>query len=164
MPTSKHSDYPHSYAEAKEILDKARVSGYRVLPGVETHLVRTSPDSISLTYHNTAVVRWYAASTIIRINTGGWMTATTKLRLNDALPIEWRVYQEKKVWYICNSWYQNQGWNEWEPIEDTWRWLSPCLQVYVDIAEHIAYDRYGVELAVDGTSIQGGFRCPNFPE
>ena len=52
-------------------------------------------------YHKTAVVRWNDDE--IRLNTGGWYSATTKNRMNQTsnqFALGFRVYQLKHAWYV----------------------------------------------------------------
>jgi hypothetical protein len=53
-----------------------------------------------ITYHNTVVVAFDNKK--IMLNTGGWKTPTTKLRMNQAanqFGLDYRVYQENFQWY-----------------------------------------------------------------
>ena len=52
-------------------------------------------------YHNTDVVQF--DSLYITLNTGGWETATTKLRMNQAsnqFGLGYQVYQKDYRWYV----------------------------------------------------------------
>jgi len=52
-------------------------------------------------YHNTPVVSFNDKEIIL--NSGGWLTNTTKTRMNQAANqynLGYNVYQEKKVWYV----------------------------------------------------------------
>jgi len=52
-------------------------------------------------YHKTKVVRFNRKN--IRLDSGGWFTATTKTRMNQAsnqYALGFRVYQHAKKWYI----------------------------------------------------------------
>jgi len=52
-------------------------------------------------YHNTDVVQF--DSLYITLNTGGWETATTKLRMNQAsnqFGLGYQVYQKNYDWYV----------------------------------------------------------------
>ena len=52
-------------------------------------------------YHNTIVAKW-DTNTII-LNNGGYMTATTKRRMNQAaetFKLGYRVFQHKGDWYV----------------------------------------------------------------
>jgi hypothetical protein len=50
------------------------------------------------------------------VNTGGYLTVTTRDRLNKYLPGNWRVYSVKGVWYLSRSADGNRwGYNEVHP-------------------------------------------------
>ena len=62
--------------------------------------------AMTVTYHPTEVV--IATPTTITLNTGGWKTNTTKLRMNQAanqFDLGYCVYQHKNKWYVS---YKNQ--------------------------------------------------------
>lgn len=70
--------------------------------GVATS-VHTHNGTTSVRYHGTEVFKLTADS--ITLDTGGWWTATTKLRMNQALNqfgLPWSVYQERGQWYAWN--------------------------------------------------------------
>lgn len=63
--------------------------------------VQVQDGSTRVTYHQTTVVQFSAD--LIVLNSGGWRTATTKSRMNQAsnqFNLGYHVYQEKKVWYV----------------------------------------------------------------
>lgn len=52
-------------------------------------------------YHSTRIVRWNATEIIL--NSGGWQTATTKKKMNQAanqFHLDFTVYQEDFNWYV----------------------------------------------------------------
>ena len=52
-------------------------------------------------YHKTPIVQWDDAH--IWLDTGGWFTPTTKVRMNQAaneFGLGFRVYQHKWLWYV----------------------------------------------------------------
>ena len=52
-------------------------------------------------YHNTVVVKWNVDRIIL--NTGGWETVTTKLRMNQAsnqYGLGYQVYQKDYDWFV----------------------------------------------------------------
>lgn len=61
------------------------------------------PGRTQVSYHNTVVVDFdYSRGTII-LNTGGWKTATTKLRMNQTsnqFGLGYQVYQKNHSWYV----------------------------------------------------------------
>lgn len=54
-------------------------------------------NSVSIRLHGTAVVRFYPNG-LVKLNSGGWQTSTTKDRINKYSPV--KVYQKKHVWYL----------------------------------------------------------------
>jgi hypothetical protein len=54
-------------------------------------------NSVSIILHGTAVVRFYPNG-LVKLNSGGWQTSTTKDRINKYSPV--KVYQKKYVWYL----------------------------------------------------------------
>jgi len=57
---------------------------------------------LAVQYHGTLVVRVLPES--IELDTGGWFTATTKLRMNQASNqwcLGYRVYQRDFTWYVA---------------------------------------------------------------
>jgi hypothetical protein len=56
-------------------------------------------------YHNTNVVVFDKVTREINLNTDGWKTATTKLRMNQTSNehgLGFHVRQEKGLWYVTN--------------------------------------------------------------
>ena len=62
-----------------------------------TYLERINPDCYGVRLHSTYVVRVYRDGRYV-IDSGGWLTVTTKDRINKYSPC--RVHQSKHVWYI----------------------------------------------------------------
>lgn len=58
-----------------------------------TYLERQGPDRIAVVLHTTDVVTYCRTDEgpVVEINTGGWLTVTTKARINDYLPSDLRV-------------------------------------------------------------------------
>lgn len=57
---------------------------------------------LRVTYHSTVIVE-VAANGDITLNNGGWMTQTTKTRMNQAasqFELGYHVYQEDNRWYV----------------------------------------------------------------
>lgn len=54
-------------------------------------------DSVSIILHGTTVVRLYPNG-LVKLNSSGWRTSTTKDRINKYSPV--KVYQKKHVWYL----------------------------------------------------------------
>jgi hypothetical protein len=76
----------------------------------QTHTVRgratkvywLTDNTLNVQYHNTDVVRVYPDGSI-RLNTGGYQTATTKLRMNQAsnqYRLGYQVYQKAHAWFV----------------------------------------------------------------
>lgn len=54
-----------------------------------------------VTYHSTDIVKW--SSSEIILNTEGWMTSTTKRKMNQAanqFGLGFAVYQDDYIWYV----------------------------------------------------------------
>ncbi len=80
----------------------AKMAGHSTLEYVR-------PDGVTVTrFHETDVVMVDPDGTIT-LNTGGFLTPTTKLRLNDALPSGMGIYAEKGVWWLCAN---GQAWDK----------------------------------------------------
>lgn len=63
----------------------------------------TTVSPSGVTYHQTEVVRYHGGDHFT-LNTGGWRTATTKRRMNQAAKHwgrGWRVYQKAGRWFVC---------------------------------------------------------------
>ena len=58
------------------------------------------PPTSYIRYHNTCIVEWTPDSTTF--TNGGYMTQTTKSRLNDYLPSGYRITQVKDQWVLTN--------------------------------------------------------------
>ena len=70
--------------------------------GTTATMIKTGDDNKNrVTYHQTDVVTFDAKEIIL--DTGGWWTATTKARMNQAsnqFNLGFIVYQVKGVWYV----------------------------------------------------------------
>jgi hypothetical protein len=85
-----------NYAEAVSMVhgktkQKARKIGNNTYAEIE------SDNSVSIRLHGTAVVRFYPNG-LVKLNSGGWRTSTTKNRINKYSPV--KVYQKKYEWYL----------------------------------------------------------------
>lgn len=63
--------------------------------------IRTDAGVTRVRYHQTDVVQFTAD--VITLDSGGWRTATTKARMNQAshqFNLGFRVYQERGVWWV----------------------------------------------------------------
>ena len=69
--------------------------------GVATSIRRDQDGYTCVRYHQTDVVRFKDESIIL--NTGGWFTATTKVRMNQAsnqFGLGFHVYQKSHEWFV----------------------------------------------------------------
>ena len=66
--------------------------------GTATRIVRRGPDVIAVRYHETDVVTYHADGRLV-LDSGGWMTATTKVRLND-YAVGFGVWSTGGVWHV----------------------------------------------------------------
>jgi hypothetical protein len=57
---------------------------------------------IAIRLHSTDVAT-VAPDGTITLDTGGWLTATTKERIHAALPAPWRLWQERGRWYVSDG-------------------------------------------------------------
>jgi hypothetical protein len=55
--------------------------------------------NIAIKLHNTDIVTLHPDGSMV-LNSGGWRTVTTKERINRYLPHNWRLFQEKGIWYM----------------------------------------------------------------
>ena len=67
---------------------------------IKLWLTPTRPPHVHLEYHGTLLVEW--APTMTFFSNGGYMTKTTKNRLNAYLPPTHYIQQKKGVWYLRN--------------------------------------------------------------
>lgn len=83
----------------------------------KTH-IRTDGSLTSVRYHQTDVVQFDAD--LIHLDTGGWKTNTTKLRMNQTsneFGLDFQVYQEKFEWYVVRFVRNSVGDLEFGPRE-----------------------------------------------
>jgi hypothetical protein len=85
-----------NYAEAVSMVHgKTKQKARKV--GNNTYAEIESDNSVSVRLHGTAVVRFYPNG-LVKLNSGGWRTSTTKNRINKYSPV--KVYQKKYEWYL----------------------------------------------------------------
>lgn len=120
----------HSYADADTFLYTRGKPVPRKKVANHTYLVRDD-HKIHVLLHRTYVLT-YTPDTIV-INTGGWLTVTTKARINDCLPRGYVVYSDKGTWYLSEGWMHTsvRHWRytdgitmlerngSWHPVEST---------------------------------------------
>ena len=73
----------------------------RKVTGVATS-IRMEQGKTIVRYHSTDVVTVYPNGNV-KLDTGGWRTATTKVRMNQAsaqFGLGFRVYADKGEWYV----------------------------------------------------------------
>jgi hypothetical protein len=66
--------------------------------------VTTLDGETSVKYHDTVVVRFRPGQVVL--NSGGWRTATTKLRMNQAaneFGLRFQVFQSKGEWFVTHE-------------------------------------------------------------
>jgi hypothetical protein len=56
--------------------------------------------SISVSLHGTDVVRFYPNG-LVKLNSGGWRTHTTKQRINKYSPV--KIFQKNFEWYLADG-------------------------------------------------------------
>ena len=65
--------------------------------------VRTEDGTTTIRYHQTDVVKFNKVEGWIQLDSGGWHTVTTKLRMNQAanqFGLGYSVYQRKGEWFV----------------------------------------------------------------
>jgi hypothetical protein len=67
--------------------------------GRNTRMIRRDANTIAIRLHATDVVTFKSDGRII-LDSGGWQTATTKARMNEAIPGPCGVYQKDHTWYL----------------------------------------------------------------
>lgn len=86
---------PTNYTEAAELLgskDSRKIAH-------NTYLERLDADTIGVRLHSTYVVRFNADGTT-RLDSGGWLTVTTKERMNRYLPAGYSIGAVRRVWFL----------------------------------------------------------------
>lgn len=86
------------FESAAEFLKHGRDKNNRPLE-YETRLVRRDEDQIAVKLFETDVVTYHADGSVT-LDSGGWLTVTTKTRMNDYQNLA-RVWQEDGVWYVA---------------------------------------------------------------
>ena len=87
-------NYPRTFVEAQAMLATAP-NGKTI--GHNTRLVALGDGTIGVRFHTTVIVTFSPNGTIV-LNSGGWRTYTTRLRINKCLPFG-RIWQKAFVWY-----------------------------------------------------------------
>lgn len=97
----KHSKYD----EALQLFKRARYPERGKPIAGNTRVVAVEPGDrpvLGIKLHETIVVQLYPNGTTV-IDDGGWLTCTTKDRINQWLPNGWSLWGEKGVWLIGNG-------------------------------------------------------------
>jgi len=87
---------PLTYAAVAELLGSKQTKSL----GNNTLLVRSNETTISVQLYNTIVVEIHACGNYT-LHHGGWMTVTTKQRINALTPAH--VHQMRGEWYVDNT-------------------------------------------------------------
>ncbi len=61
--------------------------------------VDRAPAEYAVRLHNTRIVTYHRNGRVV-LDSGGWMTLTTRERMNTFGPAGWRVWQNKGIWYV----------------------------------------------------------------
>jgi hypothetical protein len=77
-----------------------------------TYLKQRENGSIAVMLHSTDIIL-FLASGMVKVDSGGWKTPTTKQRLNEYLE-GWQISQEKGIWY----WVKPGQWDKKIPYTD----------------------------------------------
>ena len=75
--------------------------GQTLTVGTRATRISQHGDNTIISYHSTPVVTF--DSKWILLNTGGWFTPTTKVRMNQAsnqFDLKYHVYQKDFTWYV----------------------------------------------------------------
>ena len=84
------------------------------------------PPNAALVYHHTCIVEWTPNKTVF--TNGGYMTQTTKSRLNDYLPSGYHIHQVKGEWVLStpehtpNKWLPNYFVLKFTPEGELMNW------------------------------------------
>ena len=65
-----------------------------------TYIVRPESEVYAVRLHQTNIVTYYLNRVIL--NSGGWLSVTTKDRMNQFTPGHLHVFQEKNRWFVWN--------------------------------------------------------------
>jgi len=60
-------------------------------------------DEVAVRLHQTNIVTFYPNGDIVLAN-GGWYTPTTSTRMNEYLPLPWRIVSDKGQWFLTKDW------------------------------------------------------------
>jgi hypothetical protein len=74
--------------------------------GVATTALRDGT-TLRVRYHSTTVIQSDGA--MVTLRSGGWLTPTTKKRINDFLPHGWFLYQRNFAWFLTTPYGDPYG-------------------------------------------------------
>lgn len=101
-----------TYQECMAFLAKAKCAstGRPVAPNtrIHLHLYSSRPPHAALVYYNTCIAEWTPNKTVF--TNGGYMTQTTKSRLNDYLPFGYHINQVKGEWVLATPEGMSHKW------------------------------------------------------
>lgn len=101
-----------SYQEARDFIGarETRTLGHNTRVQCSKARDNGEPEAIQVILHETAIVTYWKEWTdplhliptqeAIELNSGGWMTLTTKERINQLIPDYFRLWQQDKIWYL----------------------------------------------------------------
>lgn len=104
--TSKHEDAYRSnmifptYSKAQSDLARGKGSNPTSRKVANNTYLIQREGYIAVRLHSTDVVDIHPDKLVLR--TGGWMTPTTKDRINRYLPVGWNLYTERRVWWLSH--------------------------------------------------------------
>lgn len=75
---------------------------------MEMHIHTYYPPTAILRYHNSPLVEWTRTKTVF--TNDGYMTQTTKSRLNDYLPSGYHIHQVKGEWVLTTPEHMPDKW------------------------------------------------------
>jgi len=91
---SKH-ELPYSFADCVELLAKRNTKKLKN----NTYLEKIDEKTFGIKFHDTYVVKIFDSG-LYELNTGGYKTKTTKVRMSEFSPIA--VCQKRGEWFIFN--------------------------------------------------------------
>lgn len=104
----------HTYKEAKEVWDTRKVKRDKKKLENHTYLVQRG-DNFAILLHQTDIVTYTPNGDVI-LNTGGWKTVTTRGRINEFLPFDYKVGQTRGQWDLWR-WKPGQERKSWQNRE-----------------------------------------------
>lgn len=95
-PTSNvfSTSYAVIVRDNKQKIDNGKPYGHR------TRIFIDPDGSYKVRYHATFVVEYNAKTSTYTLNSGGWLTRTTKDRINRKLPVGYYIQQRNFEWYL----------------------------------------------------------------